>query len=245
MLENIHSSFILKYIFSHINQIKYLNIIKNCKKLQKKVNISIEDYKKICKIYLSGNQNGLGQEYSNTEKVLIFEGQFLHWIRNGKGKEYYNSGGVKFEGEYLNGKKEGEGISYHKNGKIKFKGIYKNGKKWTGISYNNLGEKIYEFKNGSGFKKKYDDEGWLLYECPYINQLKNGIKKEYNEDGDILFEGEYVNNELTGKVKKYHKNGQIQFEGEYLNGKKHGKCIKYNDRKVKIFEGEYLNNKRN
>ena len=60
----------------------------------------------------------------------------------------------EFEGKYLNGKKEGEGISYYKNGKIKFKGIYNKGKKWTGVGYNNLEEKIYELKNGSGLEKK-------------------------------------------------------------------------------------------
>ena len=92
MLNNINSSYIIKCLFSYINQNKYLNIIKYCQILQKKLNISIENYKKICKIYLSGNENGLGQEYSNLEKVLIFEGQFLHWRRNGKGKEYYNLG---------------------------------------------------------------------------------------------------------------------------------------------------------
>jgi len=33
---------------------------------------------------------------------LIFEGDYLNGIRNGKGKEYFNNGTLIFEGKYLN-----------------------------------------------------------------------------------------------------------------------------------------------
>ena len=38
---------------------------------------------------------------------LIFEGEYLNELRNGKGKEYNNEGIIVFEGEYLNGLKNG------------------------------------------------------------------------------------------------------------------------------------------
>ena len=34
---------------------------------------------------------------------LIFEGEYLNGLKNGKGKEYDYDGKLKFEGEYLNG----------------------------------------------------------------------------------------------------------------------------------------------
>ena len=37
------------------------------------------------------------------ENNLIFVGEYLNWLKNGKGKEYGIAGKIKFEGEYLNG----------------------------------------------------------------------------------------------------------------------------------------------
>ena len=41
----------------------------------------------------------------NDEGEIIFEGEYLHGKRNGKGKEYLN-GKIIFEGEYLNGERK-------------------------------------------------------------------------------------------------------------------------------------------
>ena len=37
--------------------------------------------------YLNGLRNGKGKEYNN-EGNKVFEGEYLYWLRNGKGKEY-------------------------------------------------------------------------------------------------------------------------------------------------------------
>ena len=36
---------------------------------------------------------------------LIFEGEYLNGVRNGKGKEYCKNGILEFEGEFSNGKR--------------------------------------------------------------------------------------------------------------------------------------------
>ena len=36
---------------------------------------------------------------------MIFEGEYLNGVKNGKGKEYDDKGNIIFDGEYLNGKK--------------------------------------------------------------------------------------------------------------------------------------------
>ena len=72
--------------------------------------------------------------------ILLFEGEYLSWERNGKGKEYYHNGKLIFEGEYLNGKRNGKGKEYYHNGKLSFEGEYKNGEKWNGKGYNIFGD---------------------------------------------------------------------------------------------------------
>ena len=81
--------------------------------------------------------NGKGKEfivkkfkyYDDGYRTLIYEGGYLNGKRNGKGKEYYNSGILKYEGEYLNGKWNGKGKEYNKKGELKFEGEYINGKR--------------------------------------------------------------------------------------------------------------------
>ena len=102
--KSIESLYILKDIFSFLSEKQKLEIIIYNKDLQNKLDISIEDYKRISKRYRVGERNGKGKEYNNNGK-LIFEGEYLNGKRNGKGKEYYYDGSLKFEGEYLNGKK--------------------------------------------------------------------------------------------------------------------------------------------
>ena len=56
------------------------------------------------------NGNGKVKEYDK-DGNLIFEGEYLNGIRNGKGKEYENDW-LAFEGEYYKGKKHGKGMEH-------------------------------------------------------------------------------------------------------------------------------------
>ena len=72
------------------------------------------------------------------EGELIFEGEYIKGVRNGKGKEYRVSkdhgSELIFEGEYLNGQKwNGKGKEYDKFEHLLFDGEYLNGQKWNGI----------------------------------------------------------------------------------------------------------------
>ena len=55
-------------------------------------------------IYELINGNGKVKEYDNYGD-LIFIGEYLNGIRNGKGKEYKN-GKIEFDGEYENGRRK-------------------------------------------------------------------------------------------------------------------------------------------
>ena len=52
------------------------------------------------------NGKGYIKEY-NFNRKLLFEGEYLNGLRNGKGKEYYYFQ-IIYDGEYLNGLKSGK-----------------------------------------------------------------------------------------------------------------------------------------
>jgi len=111
--------------------------------------------------------NGKGKEYQICSGNIIFEGEYLNGIRNGKGKEYYNDYDdliLKFEGEYLNGKEWKGKEYYHHNDELKFEGEYLNGKEWKG--------------------KRYYDDGKIESEGIFF---ENGNIKQYQRNGKLGF----------------------------------------------------------
>ena len=124
------------------------------KKLQNKIGINFDDYKKESRKLKIGEKNGKGKEYILNTNILIFEGEYLNGRKNGKGKIYYDDESIKFEGEYFKGKiiegkgndnqgneilkieRNGKGKEYYNNGKIQFEGEYYNGRRWSGKGYN-------------------------------------------------------------------------------------------------------------
>ena len=112
MLENVKSSYFAKVIFLFIEEKKKLKLVKYNKSLQQKINISINNYIHFNGKYIIYESNTKGKEYNKYDN-LIFEGEYLHGERNGIGKEYHNNGRLKFEGEYLNGERNGKGKEYY------------------------------------------------------------------------------------------------------------------------------------
>ena len=112
MLENIKSSYIVKKLFSNLEERNKLKLSKYNKRLQNIMNISLINYMTYTYKYIIYEDNGKGKEYNIYDK-LIYEGEYKCGERNGKGKEYddyYDN--LTFEGEYLNGKRNGNGKEY-------------------------------------------------------------------------------------------------------------------------------------
>ena len=125
MLENIKSSYIMKILFSYVDEKEKLEVVKCNKNLQKNIDISIINYKYIRGIYIIYESNRIRREYYGTNDRLRFEGEYLNGKRNGKGKEYYCNGKLEFEGEYLHGIRwNGKGKEYYDNCKLKYEGEY-------------------------------------------------------------------------------------------------------------------------
>ena len=159
MLKNIKSAHISKSIFTLLNDSLGLKLIKYNKTIQKKINISLINYKLFSGKNIVYENNTKGKEYIIYNNILIYEGEYLNGRRNGKGKEYNNEGKLIYEGEYLDGKRHGKGKEYNKYGGIAFDGEYLNGKRWTGKGYgfenNNI---IYELIDGKGNLCLYFDD---------------------------------------------------------------------------------------
>ena len=127
-LNDIKSPFIMKGMFSYLEEKQKLNMIVYNKELQKMLLVDLLDYQKKSVKYIIGGRNGKGKEY-NINDILEYEGEYLNGKRNGKGKEYNNNDKLVYEGEYLKGEKNGKGKEYSENGDLIFDGEYFNGEK--------------------------------------------------------------------------------------------------------------------
>ena len=128
MLNSINSLYFIKILFTYLNEKEKLRIIKYNKSFQKKLDISLINYKFFGEKYIIYESKGKGKEYNRNDNALIFEGEYKNGERNGKGEEYDNDGFLIFKGEYKNGKRNGKGKEFS-TCILKFEGEYENGLK--------------------------------------------------------------------------------------------------------------------
>ena len=158
LLKNIKSKYVIKILFSNLDEKVKLKAIKYNKKLQRIIDINLNNYKFFSGRYIEYETNEEGKEYNGYNDKLIFEGKYLNGERNGRGKEYYDNGILLFEGEYVNGKWNGIGNEYYKNGKIKYNGEFLNGR-W----------------NGKG--RGYFQDGKIKFDGTFLKGIKNKDNK--------------------------------------------------------------------
>ena len=186
MFTNINSDYILKLIFSLINDILKLQIIIYNKKLQAKLDIDINNYRILSEIaesnqgfqgeYVNKKKNGKGMEYFLGKKV--YEGEFKNGKRHGYGKIYNPFFNVlKYEGEFKDGEIHGYGKEYDSNSNLEFEGEYLCGKRWNGIViHRHKNKKILfegEYKNG----KLWTGKGYKIYNNEIDYEIINGNGK--------------------------------------------------------------------
>ena len=159
LIKSLKSSYFIKNTFSLLTERKKLFIISYNKKYLALLDVTTENYKKICIKYIVREKNGNGKEYDKKDR-LIFEGEYLNWKRNGHGKEYKKEKLI-FEGEFLNGVRSGKGKEYDKWEELIFEGEYLNGEK-------------------SGKGKEYYPNVKLKFEGEYLNGRRNSYGKKYS-----------------------------------------------------------------
>ena len=224
MLDKIRSKYILSLIFINIEEKQKLKIILNNKKLQERLEITLEMIKKVSGKFLVC-ENGISKIYLQDygKSKLIFEGEYKD-KKKIRGKEYNFDGKIIFDGEYVNNKRK-KGKVYQ-NSSLIFEGEIINDKFWFGKM------------------KEYNNDGYIKLETDIIDGEKTGSAKEYLFNGCLFFEGEYLNGIRNGYGKEYNSCKDLLFEGEYLNGKRWegiGKVLNINEKL--IYNGTYFKGK--
>lgn len=136
--------------------------------------------------------------------------------------EFHNSGEFRAKGLYANDNKIGEWIFYYPNKQIEQKGKYdKKGR-------------------AQGEWKWFYENGALMREEIYVNNLRDGLMTEYTEDGKIITKGEYIEDLQEGTW--MYETSEYKEIGKYVNDKPDSLWKSYYLPKEKLrFEGKFLN----
>ena len=78
MFRKLKSIYILKDIFTYINEEQKLELAKYSKSLQNKLEINIFNYKVYSGKYIKEIKNGIVEEYNSYDDTLIFKGKYKH-----------------------------------------------------------------------------------------------------------------------------------------------------------------------
>ena len=259
-MKEIKSKYILNKCFSFLPSKTLLKLILLNRKLQSKVDITIENYKIASDYYITKDN----KIYRTATNELIFEGKYEKGQKI-EGKEYKN-GKIYFNGEYKNNLKY-KGTILNKKGNSIFEGEFNNDLFWNGkffhpdsYKYNII--QTGEIKNGYGMVKQYDYNGFLEFKGKYKDG-KRFSGTEYNNFQKNIFQGEYLNNlrwngcffspdeKKIMKITKgngnyieiYDAYGTLIFKGEIKNGKRfNGEGKEYYKQNGQLkFEGKYKN----
>ena len=123
--------------------------------------------------------------------------------RNGKGKEYDESGKIIFEGIYLNDKRNGKGKEYDESGKIIFEGIYLNDKRKKKL-ITDIKKKIKNVKPGKNQKLEIPNE-----KKDHI-AINNSRIKEYQKN-DLILEDLFSQGKINGN-NSFESQESVSFE---------------------------------
>ena len=86
MEEKIKSLFLLKVIFSYLDNERKLHLIRYNKKLKRIMNINITHYKRLSGKYIIYETKRKGKEYNAYNDLLLFEGEYFKEKKMGKEK---------------------------------------------------------------------------------------------------------------------------------------------------------------
>ncbi|RYF37385.1 MAG: hypothetical protein EON97_01290, partial [Chitinophagaceae bacterium] len=158
----------------------------------------------------------ISQEYLNDKlhgEVKVFHpngtqqtsGVFQHGEKQGPWKFYNSKGLISSIDDYLDDELHGKSVTYYKNGKVDVETEYTNGSR-------------------QGIRNKYDEEGRLLYQIRYKDNLP--IAYTYpDKSGKLVPEIALPGG--TGKVATYYSNGKPCASFNYVAGKLHGRDLQY------------------
>jgi len=211
--------------------------------------------------YNSGKKEGLSKEYDREGTIislLEYHNDFLvtrekinrtdnNGLRQGEWKEFYKNGRIKSEKTFKDNLLHGYYKEYDDHGNLVLTMLYDNG---SVVKSRVEDEPDIEIVN------KYDQDGKIIYNGPFRNNVPVGIHREYGSDGRVVNAFIYNDNGLllsegiidqagnyNGKWKDFYPDGKVLAEGQYIDSRRSGNWKFYNNA-GKVEQTGYYNNGR-
>ncbi|MCJ8010735.1 stalk domain-containing protein [Paenibacillus sp. KQZ6P-2] len=187
--------------------------------------------------------------------LLLYEGDIVNGIAEGKGTIYYPNGSPLYKGDMLNGAMHGKGKLYREDGLIWYESDFVDdeatgkGKLYFYIQYDDTPEikQTYEgdlvggIPEGKG--KYFDSKGRIAYEGDLVDGNPGGKGTYYYPDGMKMYVGECKNGKYEGQGINYYDNGKIKHEGSFKEFLRHGYGKTYDRSGNLVYEGDFINDK--
>jgi antitoxin component YwqK of YwqJK toxin-antitoxin module len=155
----------------------------------------------------------------NTNRRLLYEGDFKQGAANGYGTLYDLDGNLTYIGQFMNSRYSGEGQLFYPNGNLEFKGSFQDN------AYHGQGA-------------VYDSRGNLIYEGGFLRGRFHGAGNEYYPEGPIKFKGYFENHHYQGEGQLWDSQGRLIYTGMFDAGLYNGPGKLYDQSRLR-YQGEF------
>lgn len=139
-----------------------------------------------------------------------YEGDFVHGMKKGKGKQYYPTGFLQYEGDFIWHHMQGAGKLYYPTESPTAEELSLG---VTAIQYD--GYFFEDMKHGKG--KIYSRQGNLEAEGQFKEDAMTGQGVLYYANGQASYKGELVHGKKHGRGDFYNEEGKIIYSGEFID----------------------------
>lgn len=139
-----------------------------------------------------------------------YEGDFVHGMKKGKGKQYYPNGFLQYEGDFIWHHMQGAGKLYYPTESPTAEELARG---VTNLHYE--GHFFEDLKHGKG--KVYSRDGILEAEGQFKENMMTGQGTLYYANGQASYIGDLVQGKKHGRGDYYNEEGKIIYSGEFIN----------------------------
>lgn len=121
---------------------------------------------------------------------------------DGTQRTYWENGRLKSESHYTDGKLDGPYKTWYENGQVFQDGLYANGMmdgSWLIFYPDGSLAARAKYEKGKGKQTCYNNEGCIIMEVEYVDNLKHGREIHYATNGSVL---QVINYERGKKVEE-------------------------------------------
>lgn len=139
-----------------------------------------------------------------------YEGDFVHGMKKGKGKQYYPNGFLQYEGDFIWHHMQGAGKLYYPTESPTAEELARG---VTTCHYE--GHFFEDLKHGKG--KVFSRQGMLEAEGQFKEDKMTGHGTLYYANGQASYRGELVHGKKHGRGDYFNEDGKIIYSGEFIN----------------------------